>query len=149
MKLPERLVLDASVLVAAMRPGEMRHLPARSMLEALGQMRWSLYVPVIGLAEVAAAISRATGSTARADREVALVRQLPGLSLVAVDMALGERAASVASSYRIRGCDAVYVALAQILDAGLVTLDREQQERSPFGLSAFGPEEILEYLAAL
>jgi predicted nucleic acid-binding protein len=42
---------------------------------------------------------------------------------------MAEQAASVAAEHRIRGCDAVYIALADQLDDVLVTLDRQQLER--------------------
>lgn len=147
MTLSVPLVVDASVLVAAMRPGETHHRAAREMLELLGRRKWSFSAPMIGLAEVAAAISRATGSSVRAQREVDLVRRLPSFTLVAIDASLGETAATIAANQRIRGCDAVYVALAHQLGAALVTLDQEQGERSAQILAVFAPDEILERLA--
>jgi len=36
---------------------------------------------------------------------------------------------TLAAEHRIRGCDAVYVALARQLDMPLITLDRQQLER--------------------
>jgi predicted nucleic acid-binding protein len=65
-----------------MRPGEIHHEAARTLLEKLSRQHLSLYLPIIALAEVAASISRVTGSTERAYREVALIRQMPSLSLV-------------------------------------------------------------------
>jgi predicted nucleic acid-binding protein len=51
------------------------------------------------------------------------------IELVPVSMALAERAAWISSEHRIRGCDAVYVALANQSNETLVTLDRQQLER--------------------
>ncbi|NOX63239.1 MAG: PIN domain-containing protein [Chloroflexi bacterium] len=136
------VVLDASVLVAGMRPGEVHHVAAREALEMLTRQHWRLFLPAIALAEVAAAIGRGTGSAARAERELTLLRQTPRLMIMAVDASLGERAAAIAGSHRIRGCDAVYVALAQMLNIPLITLDREQRERSPAALSVFAPDEV-------
>ena len=42
---------------------------------------------------------------------------------------LAEQAAAIAAEHRIRGCDALYVALADMLSEPLVTLDRQQLER--------------------
>lgn len=36
----------------------------------------------------------------------------------------------IAATYQIRGCDAIYVALAGTLDEELITLDRQQGERA-------------------
>jgi predicted nucleic acid-binding protein len=42
---------------------------------------------------------------------------------------MAERAAGIAVEHGIRGCDAVYVALAEQFGDVLVTLDRQQLER--------------------
>ena len=141
--LPPVLVIDASVLVAAMRPGEPHFASARTVLERLTRQRSTLYLPTIGLAEVAAAIARGLGRADRAEKNVALVRQLPGMTIIAVDHPLGGRAAKVAGQHRIRGCDAIYVALAQSLDAPLLTLDQQQQERAPTELKTYTPTELI------
>jgi predicted nucleic acid-binding protein len=51
------------------------------------------------------------------------------IELIPVTLAVAERAALIAAEHRIRGCDAVYVALAEQLSDALVTLDRQQLER--------------------
>jgi len=69
------------------------------------------------------------------------------LQTIFIDEALGDLAAELAARYRIRGCDAVYVALAQAKQAFLVTLDRQQRERTPIHLHALTPAEILAVLS--
>jgi hypothetical protein len=56
--------------------------------------------------------------------------RMPNFTFVPVDEALGGMAAELAATHQIRGCDAVYVALAQQLAAPLVTLDGEQRQRA-------------------
>ncbi len=136
-------VLDASVLVARIRRNEDGHADARMVLAVLATQRVPVYVPAIAFAEVAAAISRGAGSKRWAAKAVSDLRGLPGLQIAVVDERLGAMAAEIAAEYRIRGCDAVYVALAAALDAGLITLDREQRERSPHPIAVFSPGEIL------
>jgi predicted nucleic acid-binding protein len=51
------------------------------------------------------------------------------IELIPVTLAMAEQAALIAAEHRIRGCDAVYVALADQLSDTLVTLDRQQLER--------------------
>jgi predicted nucleic acid-binding protein len=51
------------------------------------------------------------------------------IELIPVTLPIAERAARIAGEHRIRGCDAVYVALAEQLSEALVTLDRQQLER--------------------
>lgn len=140
---PRDLVLDASVLVAAIRPGEPFYAEARAALETLSRQRTNLFVPAIALPEVAAAIARGSGSASQAARDVRLVRRLPGLQVIAVDDALADLAADIAGLQRIRGCDAIYVALAQRQTADLVTLDSEQSQRAPTAVRTWTPGELL------
>ena len=55
---------------------------------------------------------------------------LPNLRLVPVDGHVGYEAARVASRLRLRGADALYVAVAVLLHVPLVTWDVEQRERT-------------------
>jgi predicted nucleic acid-binding protein len=48
---------------------------------------------------------------------------------VPITDAVAEHAGNIAAANRIRGCDSVYVAVADMLDDYLVTLDKEQLER--------------------
>jgi predicted nucleic acid-binding protein len=88
-----------------------------------------IYAPAIILPEVAAAISRGTGDENLA-REA--VKQLKGsqiITILPVTQKLASRAAAFALEHKIRGCDAVYVALAEQMEGHLVTLDQQQLER--------------------
>jgi len=136
-------VLDTSVLVGGLRPGEPSYAASRALLEMLVQQRAALFLPSIALPEAAAAIVRGSGSDRQAREDVALILQLPGLVVVSVDVTLATQAADLAASQRIRGCDAVYVALARSLGAILITLDRQQRERTPSSVTAFAPAEAL------
>lgn len=136
-------MLDASLLVAAARPSEPFHNEAKALLQRLMSEQVTLHLPIIALAEIAAAISRGVGDEQLALQVVAEYRDLPQLSRIEVDERLGDRAAEVAARYRIRGCDAVYVALADLKHAALVTLDRQQRERASSALMAYTPSEVL------
>ncbi len=140
---PDDFVLDASVLVAGIRTGEPFYDEARMALETLTRQRTNLYIPAIALAEVAAAIARGSGSADQAARDVRLVRQLAGLRVLAVDGPLADLAADIAGRQRIRGCDAIYVALAQRRQAVLITLDNEQRLRAPAAVVTWTPGELL------
>lgn len=99
-----------------------------------------LLIPGLALAEVASAVVRGTGDPALARAAIDAIERLPGLRIVAVDVRLGRLAAAVAGRHRLRGCDAVYAALARAARACLVSLDREQLDRSPSDLVAYTPE---------
>jgi predicted nucleic acid-binding protein len=76
-------------------------------------------------------------------RRVLAILQEPYIEIVAVDEPVGVLAADLAAQYRIRGCDAVYVALALLRNAVLITLDQEQRQRVPPTLIARTPAEEL------
>ena len=67
----------------------------------------------------------------------------PDLYRIAVDLALGDLATEIAARQRIRGCDAVYVALARREQAILITLDDQQRERAPSSVTARTPAQAL------
>jgi predicted nucleic acid-binding protein len=136
-------VVDASVFVADAQPQEPFHTNANLLLETLTAHQCVLYVPAIVLSEIAAAIARGADDPELARQAVGLYRQWPGLRLMPVDEMLGNRAADIAAQQRIRGCDAVYVASAQMEQAILITLDGQQRERAPSGVTARTPAQAL------
>lgn len=137
-------VLDASVLVADARPSEPHHLEAHTLLVRLASEARTTLLPLIALAEVAAAISRGTGRPELARHLTVILRRMPHIRFIPVDEALADLAAELAAQHRIRGCDAIYVALAWRHDAILITLDREQRERAPSSITVRTPAEELQ-----
>jgi predicted nucleic acid-binding protein len=136
-------VIDASVHVADARPQEPHHIEARTLLARMAAENHQVYLPEVVLAEIAAAISRGTGQIALALRLTAALRRVPHFQFVPVEQTLGDLAAEIAARYQIRGCDAVYAALAQQQGAVLITLDRQQRERLPAHIVAQSPAEEL------
>ena len=123
-------VIDASVYVALLSACEKNHASSWAWFEQAKAEEQSILAPVILLSEVAAALSRGVGDPALAHQVVQQLRHSGVIELVPVTQAMAVRAASIAADYRIRGCDAVYVALADQLDDCLITLDQQQLERS-------------------
>ena len=76
--------------------------------------------------ELGAAISRGLGDPVLARKVVAELVDEGVIHLIPVDARLAERAAAIAIDHRIRGCDAVYVALAEALGEALVTFVQRQ-----------------------
>lgn len=132
-------VIDASVYMALINSDERDHASSWAWFQQAIADRESVVAPVILLAEVAAAVSRGVGDPVLAHR---VVQQLEGsevIELIPVTLTLAEQAATMAADYRIRGCDAVYVALADQLGEPLVTLDRQQLERGAATVAAREP----------
>jgi len=138
------VVVDSSVLVADAQPDEPEHDAAKALLLALVRFGVDQHMPAIALVEVAAAISRGVGDAWLAQRLAETYRRRQGVHVVPVDLALAATATRLAAEQRLRGCDAVFVALAQVRGAVLVTLDREQRERAPDSVTAWHPREAME-----
>ena len=123
-------VIDASVYISLINAGEEQHASSWAWYENVQARQEPLVAPVILLAEVAAALSRGVGDKALAHRVVDQLKRSEIIEWVPVTSALAQKAAAIAADHRIRGCDAIYVAVASRLGDSLVTLDRQQLERA-------------------
>lgn len=122
-------VIDASVYVTLINAQESEHESSWAWLEQTRAAQEPVVAPVILLAEVSSALSRGVGDSSLAHH---VVQQLVGsriIELIPVTTALAQQAAAIAADHRIRGCDAIYVALAWQLGDHLVTLDQKQLNR--------------------
>jgi predicted nucleic acid-binding protein len=122
-------VIDASVYVTLINAHERDYASAWAWFEGAQYRQETISAPVILLAEVAAALSRGVGDVALASRVVKELQDSKIIDLLPVTSAMAERAAEIAAAYRVRGCDAIYLALAEQLSDCLVTLDAQQLER--------------------
>ncbi len=123
-------VVDASVQVALFNDADPHHGAVTSWYRHSLADGEPLAAPWLLVAEAAAALSRGLGDSHLARRAVKKLVSDEQVRLVAVDKSLAERAAQIAADHGLRGCDAVYVALAATLGEPLVTLDRDQAERA-------------------
>jgi predicted nucleic acid-binding protein len=124
------MVVDASVIVSRLVPHDTNHEASRHWLTrhiAAGRL---VIVPALLLAEVAGAVARRTGRPRLARRAVDAVLRLPELRLVPVDDMLARTAAGLAGRLRLRGADAIYIAVAAGLSLPLMTWDSEQRDRA-------------------
>lgn len=124
------MVVDASVVASRLVPHDVHHETTRRWLTRHVEGGGLLVVPALLLPEVAGAVARRTGDPRLARRAVDAVLRVPGLRLVPVDEVLARMAAGLAGRLRVRGADAVYVALAAALRLPLVTWDVEQCDRA-------------------
>lgn len=122
-------VIDASVYVALINGHERDHVACWAWFQREQAQQHIVSAPVILLPEIAAALSRGMGDPALAHRVVQHLLHTRLVELVSISSALAQQAATIAADHRIRGSDAVYVALAEHLDTELITLDQQQLER--------------------
>lgn len=123
------VVVDASVYVSMLKHEEPGHAASQKWYNLALASGTPLAAPLPFLAEVSGAISRSTGDTDLAQDVIVQVQALGVIELIPINEVLGSRAAEIAAKYRLRGCDALYVAVAEQLGAELVSLDQEQLER--------------------
>jgi predicted nucleic acid-binding protein len=119
-------VVDASVWVAYFVANDGFAEPSRAWLFDALDRGEALHAPTLALPEVAGAVRRRTGAARLAERAVGDVRFLTRDALHDLDAALGDAAATLAAGNGLPGADAVYVALAAVLDVPLVTWDERQ-----------------------
>ncbi len=136
-------VVDASVWVSRFVPGDEHHLLSRNWLAALVTGGDNVVSPALLLPELAGAIARRTGSADLATRAVELIQEHPIARLVPIDALLAEVAARLAGELRLRGADAVYVAVAHQLGIPLITWDHEQLAKGVRVTKVFTPEQTL------
>ena len=123
-------IIDASVYVSLVNAHEASHGSSWAWFEDACSREAKIVAPVILLAEVASALSRGIGDSKLANKVVKQLKESTLIELVPLTRNLAESAAEIAAEHRIRGCDAVYVALAARMDDVLVTLDRQQLKRA-------------------
>jgi predicted nucleic acid-binding protein len=133
-----RLVLDASVAVAAARAREPSHRAAKSRVEGILRDRDELVVPAISSVEVAAALSR-VGEPGPAVR--AYADALLGVAdrVVPLGPAAARRARESSMRWKLRAANGLSVALAAWENLPLCTLDREVRERGAGACEVVAP----------
>jgi predicted nucleic acid-binding protein len=139
--------IDASVFVNAFNPYEDGHAQSNRFMRWIYDEKMPVIVPTLLLPELAAAIGRGRQDVDLARSFVERVHGLAYFTFVALTDDLALLSADVAARYRLRGSDAIYVAVAQAYGATLVTLDREQRERADVVAPTRSPTEIVANLA--
>jgi predicted nucleic acid-binding protein len=122
-------VIDTSVYVAIVKATEPHHQISRKWFQETKLNGEQISAPVIFLAEVAAAIGRGQDDTELVKKVVQTITDQKLIELFPISFTMAERAAVIAAEQRIRGADALYVALAEHLGDELVTWDEQQRLR--------------------
>lgn len=122
-------VVDASVVVSALTATDTNHVTAARWLANAIRSGIAMRAPSILLPEVTGAVRRATGREDLAEIALQELLSLPRLTMYPVSLSLALRASAAARNHGLRGCDAVYLALAAEHGDTLITLDREQLQR--------------------
>jgi predicted nucleic acid-binding protein len=129
--------------VNAFNPHEEGHAESLQILSAIQERGNPVIVPTLLVPEVASAVARATDDGAGAIQYANAIAALPHLTLVALTTAVARQAAELTATHRLRGADAVYVAVAHRYGTTLVSRDDEQRTRGAAVVVCQTPEEAL------
>jgi predicted nucleic acid-binding protein len=129
--------------VNAFNPHEEGHEKSLEILAAIQQGGDPVIVPTLLLPEIASAVARASNDSAGALQYANATVALPHLTLVSLTSTTGRQAAELAATYRLRGADAVYLAVARRYGTTLVSRDEEQRSRGSAVVTCQTPEEAL------
>jgi predicted nucleic acid-binding protein len=133
-----RLVLDASVVIAAVKPSELAHASSRARVERALQGLDELVQTSLFLVEVSGALAR-LGFPEAIGRGLVEALSEPPHEIVTIGPKRATEASKVARSCKLRGADALYVWLAAREGISLCTLDREMLARAAAVVKVVGP----------
>lgn len=122
--------IDASVIICAASPKEPYFSKCKDFLTQIRERDVKVFLPEIIIPEITSGLFRATGDSIVAYELALSFRNVPNFSFVTVDRKLADLASWVICKTGLRGADAIYVALASDYNLELITLDKEQLEKS-------------------
>jgi predicted nucleic acid-binding protein len=134
------VVVDASVWISRVIRSEPFHEASRTWLIRQSRSGIGIAVPSLALPEVGGALARRTGEPVESRAALAWITRIPSLRVIDLDQPLVDHATQLAIDLRLRGADAVYVALAARLSLPLVTWDQELLERAASRIEVRTPE---------
>jgi predicted nucleic acid-binding protein len=122
--------VDASVIVNAQLPPKPYSSKSKAFLDLIKKGNTKVFLPEAIIPEIISALKRATENSELAYQFAMSLKYIPNFSFVPVDNHLANLVASIVSKTSLKGTDAIYVALALDYNLELITLDKDQLERS-------------------
>ncbi|MCL1888041.1 MAG: PIN domain-containing protein, partial [Kiritimatiellaeota bacterium] len=107
----------------------------------------TVYSPLLMEVEVLGSMARKTRDNAKVDYVWKRMRSLSRQVWLPLDTLLTAEASRCATTFYLRGADAVYVAIAMANNATLVTFDQEIIDRASTALAVLKPSQWLEACA--
>ena len=124
------IVLDSSIIVAALRKQEGKHRECKNLLEKVKSGEFIAVEPFTVLIEVVAAIRRRTGSKELAERVKNDLESIDTIKFVDLVSFRAEETASIAALISVKGMDAIIIQIAKEFDAVLVSLDADMMVKA-------------------
>ena len=120
-----KLTIDSSVLVAALRKTEEKHKECLSLMKKVKEGDYVAIEPFTVLIEVVAAIRRRTGSKELALKVKEELLEIDFLNFLDIDRVAAEKPVEIAGEIGAKGMDAIVIQTVKENGTVLVTLDKE------------------------
>jgi predicted nucleic acid-binding protein len=138
------IVVDTSAWIAGLASGDVHHADTVPFLRLMESQSTQFAVPAHFLAEIAGVLAQTGELDEIIEIEIRSIETSGRFHITPVSVGLGLLAAEIARVAKIRGADAVFVALARGLDIPLITWDRQQRERGGLFCRTLTPVEAME-----
>ncbi|HKP53865.1 MAG TPA: PIN domain-containing protein [Chloroflexia bacterium] len=123
--LAQLVVVDASVWISNLLAHDRNHTSAVTWINNHLVNGGKLVAPVMLTLETAGAVARIAQNQSLAHQITLYMYLLPSLQLVPIDQFLLDEAVDIATTFSLKGPDALYVAVAKQLAIPLMTFDHE------------------------
>lgn len=125
-------VIDSCVFVSAFCNTDPNHENGKKILEEIIDGKIEAIIPTIAMPEVCGVIRRVTGSVEMANEVKKELEDLINSGLLKIEELTKRRmkeASDIAIRLGVKGADAIFISLAQELNAELVTFDNEIKKK--------------------
>lgn len=137
------MIIDASVWIASVLAEDAHHAASLSFIRRFVSEGLIATHPSLVWPEIAGAVARRTGDAQLGAKVATDIASKPWIESMAVDAPIADEAMRLAAKLRLKGADAIYVALAVTLRMPLITLDAEIPERGRAVAKIQSPEQWL------
>lgn len=138
------MIIDASVWIASVLAEDAHHAAGLSFMRRFVTERLAATLPLLVWPEIAGAVARRTGDADRGMQVAGNIAAQRWIQSMPVDAPLANESMRLAAALRLRGADAVYVALASMRRMPLITLDTEMIARAGDVVDVLTPEQWLQ-----
>lgn len=138
------MIIDASVWIASVLAEDAHHATSLTFMRRFVSEGLIATHPSLVWPEIAGALARRTGDAQLGMKVATDIASKPWIESMAVDVPIAGEAMRLAARLRLRGADAIYVALAVTRRMPLITLDAEILERGRAVAKILTPEQWLQ-----
>ncbi len=138
------IVIDTSAWIAGLVSDDAHHADTVPFLRLMESRTTRFVVPALFLAEIAGVLARTGERDEIIQREITSIETGGRFHIVPISVGQGLLAAEIARVAKIRGSDAVFLALARGFELPLVSWDRQQRERGSLICQTMTPVEAME-----